>query len=165
MVDSSGVAGEAVALAGAPPIAGIAGDQQASLIGQGCVARGQAKITFGTGGMLDLCLGDTRPAFEMRGEAGCFPIVAWRRAGRITWGAEAFMLTAGQAVEWLRDDLGLIASAAESDALASQCAETGDVFLDAYTLEGKRLITSEIEQRLLRLLQRLSTHGGGEQCD
>ena len=128
VVDSSGVAGEAVALAGAPPIAGIAGDQQASLIGQGCVARGQAKITFGTGGMLDLCLGDTRPAFEMRGEAGCFPIVAWRRADRITWGTEAFMLTAGQAVEWLRDDLGLIATAAGSDAVASQCAETGDVW-------------------------------------
>jgi glycerol kinase len=128
VVDSSGVAGEAVALAGAPPIAGIAGDQQASLIGQGCVAAGQAKITFGTGGMLDLCLGDKRPAFEMRGEAGCFPIVAWRRGGRITWGTEAFMLTAGQAVEWLRDDLGLISSAAESDAVASQCADTGDVW-------------------------------------
>src|SRR5437763_1389600 len=128
VVDSSGVAGEALALPGAPPIAGIAGDQQASLIGQGCVARGQAKITFGTGGMLDLCLGDARPAFEMRGEAGCFPIVAWRRAGRITWGTEAFMLTAGQAVEWLRDDLGLIESAAESDAVASRCADTGDVW-------------------------------------
>src|SRR5438067_1913677 len=56
VVDSSGVAGEASALAGSPPIAGIAGDQQASLIGQGCVQPGQAKITFGTGGMLDLCL-------------------------------------------------------------------------------------------------------------
>src|SRR5438067_8841257 len=128
VVDSSGVAGEALALPGAPPIAGIAGDQQASLIGQGCVNPGQAKITFGTGGMLDLCLGTVRPTFEMRGGAGCFPIVAWQRAGRLTWGVEAFMLTAGQAVEWLRDDLGLIESAAASDAVAASCADTGAVW-------------------------------------
>jgi glycerol kinase len=128
VVDSSGVVGEAVALAGSPPIAGIAGDQQASLIGQGCVRPGQAKITFGTGGMLDLCLGDKRPAFEMRGEAGCFPIVAWRIGGHITWGTEAFMLTAGQAVEWLRDDLGILSSSAESASVAAQCENTGDVW-------------------------------------
>jgi glycerol kinase len=120
--------GEAVALPGSPPIAGIAGDQQASLIGQGCVHPGQAKITFGTGGMLDLCLGDHRPAFEMRGEAGCFPIVAWRIGGHITWGIEAFMLTAGQAVEWLRDDIGLISSSAESADVAAGCDNTGDVW-------------------------------------
>src|SRR5438067_3303046 len=128
VVDSSGVAGEALALPGAPPIAGIAGDQQASLIGQGCVRPGQAKITFGTGGMLDLCLGDSRSAFEMRGEAGTFPIVAWRIGSRITWGIEAFMLTAGQAVEWLRDDIALISSSAESAEVAARCDETGDVW-------------------------------------
>jgi glycerol kinase len=128
VVDSSGVVGKALALAGSPPIAGIAGDQQASLIGQGCVHPGQAKITFGTGGMLDLCLGDRRPSFEMRGEAGTFPIVAWRIGGRITWGIEAFMLTAGQAVEWLRDDLGLVSSSAESAEVAGRCADTGDVW-------------------------------------
>jgi len=128
LVDSSGVVGEAVALDGSPPIAGIAGDQQASLIGQGCVQPGQAKITFGTGGMLDVTLGDRRPAFELRGEAGCFPIVAWRIGGHITWGAEAFMLTAGQAVEWLRDDLGLISSSAESAEVAGRCDNTGDVW-------------------------------------
>jgi glycerol kinase len=92
------------------------------------VRPGQAKITFGTGGMLDLCLGDRRPDFEMRGEAGTFPIVAWRRAGRLTWGIEAFMLTAGQAVEWLRDDLGLISSSAESAEVAARCDDTGDVW-------------------------------------
>ncbi|HEV3352774.1 MAG TPA: FGGY family carbohydrate kinase [Acidimicrobiales bacterium] len=128
VVDSSGVVGEATALAGSPPIAGIAGDQQASLIGQGCVRPGQAKITFGTGGMLDLTLGEQRPAFEMRGEAGCFPIVCWRIGGRITWGIEAFMLTAGQAVEWLRDDIGLISSSAESAEVAARCDNTGDVW-------------------------------------
>ena len=128
IVDSSGVVGEALALPGAPPLAGIAGDQQASLIGQGCTRPGLSKITFGTGGMLDLCVGDTRPPFERRGPGGTFPIVAWRRAGRITWGLEAFMMTAGQAVEWLRDDLGVIASAADSEAVASACTNTGDVW-------------------------------------
>jgi glycerol kinase len=127
IVDSSGVVGPALALDGAPPIAGLAGDQQASLIGQGCTRPGLAKLTFGTGGMLDLCLGE-RPAFERQGPSGTFPIVAWRRNGRTTWGIEAFMLTAGQAVEWLRDDLGVIADAAESEAVAGACASTGDVW-------------------------------------
>ncbi len=128
IVDSSGVVAEAIALPGAPPLAGMAGDQQASLIGQGCTRPGLAKVTFGTGGMLDLCLGGQRPGFEARGDAGTFPIVAWRRGGQLTWGIEAVMLSAGSAVEWLRDDLGLIASAAESDGLAASCADTGDVW-------------------------------------
>ena len=61
IVDSSGLIGSASALPGAPPIAAIAGDQQASLVGQGCVHPGLAKITFGTGGMLDLCTGGAAP--------------------------------------------------------------------------------------------------------
>ena len=128
IVDSSGVVGAATALPGGPPIAGIAGDQQASLIGQGCTRPGLAKMTFGTGGMLDLCLGATRPAFDLRGPQGCFPIVAWRRGGRVMWGVEAFMLTAGQAVEWLRDDLGIIVDAAASEAVAAACDDAGDVW-------------------------------------
>ena len=66
---------------GAPPIAGIAGDQQASLLGQGCIAPGIAKITFGTGGMLDTVVGADRPTFDPRGGHGCFPIVAHRIGG------------------------------------------------------------------------------------
>jgi glycerol kinase len=128
IVDSSGPVGPASALPGAPLIAGIAGDQQASLVGQGCTLPGLAKVTFGTGGMLDLCVGDKRPAFEVRGGGGCFPIVAWRRNGQVHWGIEAVMLSAGTAVEWLRDDLGLIKTSAESDALAATCADTGDVW-------------------------------------
>ena len=128
IVDSSGVVAEATALPGGPPIAGLAGDQQASLVGQGCTRPGLAKVTFGTGGMLDVCLGDKRPTFDVRGEGGCFPIIAWRRAGRVTWGIEAVMLSAGTAVEWLRDDLGIISSAAESDAVAGACDDTGDVW-------------------------------------
>ena len=128
IVDSSGVVAEATALPGGPPIAGLAGDQQASLVGQGCTRPGLAKVTFGTGGMLDVCLGAKRPAFDVRGEGGCFPIIAWRRDGRVTWGIEAVMLSAGTAVEWLRDDLGIIASAKESDEVAAACDDTGDVW-------------------------------------
>jgi glycerol kinase len=128
IVDSSGVMGEASALPGSPPIAGMAGDQQASLIGQGCTRPGMAKMTFGTGGMLDVCLGDKPPAFARKGPSGTFPIVAWRRDGHVTWGLEAFMLTAGQAVEWVRDDLGLISSSAESEEIAGRCRDTGDVW-------------------------------------
>jgi len=127
IADSSGVAGEARALPGAPPIAGIAGDQQASLVGQGCTAPGLAKITFGTGGMLDLCVGPQRPSFARRGPHGTFPIIAWRRHGEITWGIEAVMLTAGQAVEWLRDDLGVLTTAAESAEVAASCTSTDGV--------------------------------------
>jgi glycerol kinase len=129
IVDSTGVVGEATALPGAPVIAGLAGDQQASLVGQGCVTPGLAKITFGTGGMLDVCVGPRRPSFEVRGESGgCFPIVAWRADGVPTWGVEAVMLSAGTNVEWLRDDLGLLSSAEESASVAAACSDTGDVF-------------------------------------
>jgi len=128
IVDSSAVVGHASALPGSPPIAGIAGDQQASLVGQGCMKPGLAKITFGTGGMLDVTVGADRPGFETRGGGGCFPIIAWRRNGTITWGLEAVMLSAGTNVEWLRDDLGLIASTAESEAVAAAVDDTGDVW-------------------------------------
>ncbi len=128
IVDSSGILGPALALDCAPPIAGLAGDQQASLVGQGCTRPGLAKATFGTGGMLDLCAGPTRPPFPVRGEAGCFPIVAWRRGGVDTWGIEAVMLSAGTAVEWLRDDMGMLATAEESDAVAASVPNSGGVW-------------------------------------
>ena len=128
IVDSSGVAGPATRLQGSPPIAGIGGDQQASLIGQSCTTAGQAKATFGTGGMLDQCLGSTRPAQAVRGPAGTIPIIAWRRGGVDTWGIEAIMLSAGTCVEWLRDDLGIIDDAAHSAVVAGACDDTGDVW-------------------------------------
>jgi glycerol kinase len=127
VVDSSGWVAEATALPGAPPITGVLGDQQASLLGQGCVRPGDAKITFGTGGMLDVVLGP-RPEFELRGAAGTFPLVTRRIDGADTWGLEAVILSAGTNVEWLRDDLGIVASAEETDAVAATCADTGDVW-------------------------------------
>ncbi len=132
VVDTTGIVGPATALAGAPPIASMVGDQQASLVGQGCVRAGMAKITFGTGGMLDMHLGDQRPRFETQGEGGCFPIVAWQAGGEVAWGVEAVMLSAGTNVEWLRDDLGIIATAAESHDIASRCdSSDGVVYVPA----------------------------------
>ncbi len=127
VVDSTGVIAPATALEGAPPIAGLAGDQQASLLGQGCTRPGDAKITFGTGGMLDVVVGPERPTFDTRGPEGTFPIVAWGVDGDLTWGLEAIMLSAGTNVEWLRDDLGLIDAVADSDALAASCDTTDGV--------------------------------------
>jgi glycerol kinase len=127
IVDSTGVFGEATALPGSPPLASLVGDQQASLVGQGCVRPGLAKITFGTGGMLDVCTGTTAPSSPRRSEHGTFPIVAWSQAGKRTWGAEAIMLSAGTNVDWLRDDLGIIDTAAHSHDVASQCEHTDGV--------------------------------------
>ena len=127
IVDSSGAIGEASLLDGSPPICGVAGDQQASLIGQGAVEPGRAKVTFGTGGMLDVCVGASRPSFDVRGASGTFPIVAWQVDGRPVWGLEAIMLAAGTNVEWLRDDLGVIESAAESHDVAAACDGTDGV--------------------------------------
>jgi glycerol kinase len=127
VVDSTGVFGEASALPGSPPLAALIGDQQASLVGQGCVRPGLAKITFGTGGMLDVCTGTAAPASARRSPHGTFPIVAWSRDGQRTWGAEAIMLSAGTNVDWLRDDLGIIDTAAHSHEVASRCQHTDGV--------------------------------------
>lgn len=130
LVPSSRAVAEASALQGSPPICGIAGDQQASLIGQGCVRRGDAKATFGTGAFLDVNIGNEPPpfgAFGKSGERGCFPVIAWERDGALTWGVEAIMLSAGAALAWLIDDVGLLSSPAESAEVAGRCSDTGDV--------------------------------------
>jgi glycerol kinase len=126
IVDSSGAIGALTELPGAPLLCGILGDQQASLAGQGCFADGAAKATFGTGAMLDVCLTE-RPGFAVRGEHGCFPIIAWRRQGRTTWGAEAIALSAGSAVDWLVEDLEVLRDPAESAEVAARCSDTGGV--------------------------------------
>lgn len=127
IVASTGVIGEATALPGSPPIAGVLGDQQSSLIGQGCVHPGLAKVTFGTGGMVDVCTGEHRVGADRRTGHGAFPIAAWGDADGITWGLEGILLAAGTNVEWLRDDLGLITTAADSDAIAASVTDTDGV--------------------------------------
>ena len=132
VVDTSGVFGTATALPGAPPLASLVGDQQGSLVGQSCVRPGQAKITFGTGGMLDLCTDRGAPETGHRSPAGTFPIVAWSRGGTVTWGVEAIMLSAGTNVEWLVSDLGILTEPAESHSVAAQCDTTeGVVYVPA----------------------------------
>ncbi|MCB0984202.1 MAG: glycerol kinase [Ilumatobacter sp.] len=132
LVDSSGIIGEATALPGAPPLAALVGDQQGSLVGQSCVRPGQAKITFGTGAMLDMCTDGSPPATGNRSSAGTFPIVAWSRAGRRTWGVEAIMLSAGTNVEWLVSDLGVLSDPAQSHDVAARCATSeGVVYVPA----------------------------------
>ena len=129
IVDSSGHLGEVTALPGGLPLCALVGDQQASLVGQGCTRRGLAKATFGTGGMLDVCLDGTRPERAERSAQGCFPIVAWQAGGRVTWGSEAIMLAAGTAVDWLVEDMQLISGPAESEELAASCEDTGGVVM------------------------------------
>ena len=146
IVDTAGELGPATALPGAPPLCALAGDQQASLVGQGCTRPGLAKATFGTGGMLDQCTGSGEagaPASAARGRAGTFPIAAFRVAGRTTWGVEGVMLSAGTCIQWLRDGLGILASAEESEAVAAGCESSGDVwFVPRSTVWAPRCGTS-----------------------
>ncbi len=132
VVDSVGMCGTASALPGRPPITAIVGDQQASLIGQGCTRPGDAKITFGTGGMLDMCTDAGTPAAAERYAHGTYPLPVWAIDGELTWGVEGIMLSAGTNVEWLRDDLGLIDTSEHSHDVAAQCADAaGVVFVPA----------------------------------
>ena len=103
-------------------IAARVGDQQASLVGQGCISPGATKITFGTGGMLDMVTGSVGPTEARRTPHGTFPIVAYSVAEptrEICWGIEAVMLSAGTNIEWLCDDMGLIESPSHSATLAA----------------------------------------------
>jgi glycerol kinase len=126
IVDTMGDVGVASALPGAPRITALVGDQQASLFGQSCVTRG-AKITFGTGAMLDMVRGPEGPATMNRFPSGCFPVVTHSNEGVVTWGIEGVVLSAGACIEWLRDDLGLINDAAHTESLATSVASTDGV--------------------------------------
>jgi glycerol kinase len=129
VVDTSGVTGIANAIPGKPPITAMVGDQQASMVGQGCTMPGSVKITFGTGAMLDCCTGASRPSFSYMGpNGGTIPIIAWQQNSIPTWGVEAIMLSAGSAINWLIDDMGILNSPDESDMLARQCEDAGDVY-------------------------------------
>jgi glycerol kinase len=126
IVDTMGTLAGAAALAGAPAISALVGDQSASLFGQSCVTRG-AKITFGTGAMLDMVRGTTGPDRMTRFPSGCFPVVARSRDHEITWAIEGIVLSAGACVEWLRDDLGLISDARETETLAESVSSSDGV--------------------------------------
>jgi glycerol kinase len=127
VVDSSGVAAETnPAIFGrAIPIAGIAGDQQAALYGQGCFEAGSAKNTYGTGCFILQHTGD-RPVFSQN---GLLTTVASRIAGKQRFAVEGSVFIAGAAVQWLRDGLGIIKTAADSEALAGSVPDSAGVYV------------------------------------
>ena len=108
------------------PLGGAAGDQQAALFGQACYAPGQAKNTYGTGCFLLLNTGEEAVASER----GLLTTIAWQRGegGPVTYALEGSVFVAGAAIQWLRDGLGIIAHAAESESLAGEVADTGGVY-------------------------------------
>ncbi|HEU5169264.1 MAG TPA: glycerol kinase GlpK [Gemmatimonadales bacterium] len=131
IVRSSGVVGETDRdlLGVALPIAGMAGDQQAALFGQGCVSPGLAKNTYGTGAFLLVYAGERRP----QSAAGLLATAACGPAGEPAYALEGSVFVAGAAVQWLRDGLGLVARAAETEAIARSVADTGGVhFVPAF---------------------------------
>jgi len=123
--DSSEVYGT-TSLFGRPlPIAGIAGDQQAALIGQACFKPGTAKSTYGTGCFLLLNTGDVAVTSANR----LLTTPAYRIGGRITYALEGSIFVAGAAIKWLRDGLKVIASASETAALAARLPYDHGVYL------------------------------------
>jgi glycerol kinase len=132
VVDSCGVVGETQAnVFGAPlPLAAIAGDQQAALFGQACLAEGMAKVTYGTGCFLLMHAGDRpRPSPQ-----GLLATVALQRDGRRTFALEGSVFVGGAAVQWLRDGLGILGEAAEAGPLAARApADDGVFFVPALT--------------------------------
>ncbi|TCP59492.1 glycerol kinase [Tumebacillus sp. BK434] len=107
------------------PIAGIAGDQQAALFGQGCFEKGMAKNTYGTGCFLLMNTGD-RPT---KSEHGLLTTVAWKVGDEVQYALEGSVFIAGAGVQWLRDELRILEDAAESERLAGSVPDAGGVYI------------------------------------
>jgi len=123
---SSEVYGRTRGVEGLPdgiPIAGIAGDQQAALFGQACFETGDAKCTYGTGAFLLMNTGNT----PTRSKNGLVTTIAWRIGDKTTYALEGSAFVAGSAVQWLRDQLKIIRTADEVEALASSVASSDGV--------------------------------------
>jgi glycerol kinase len=127
---SSGILGEVTGDALATfdgvgvPIAGVAGDQQAALFGQACFSPGMSKNTYGTGSFLLLNTGERAPSSRL----GLLTTVAWDFGDTRTYALEGAVFVTGAAVQWLRDGLGIITDAAETEALARSVENTGGVY-------------------------------------
>ncbi|CAB4876288.1 MAG: glycerol kinase GlpK [Actinobacteria bacterium] len=112
------------------PVAGVLADQQAALFGQACFTPGETKATYGTGSFILMNAGRTAPAPV----DGLLSTVAWGIGDRLDYALEGSIFVAGSAVQWLRDGLGLISSAAETEALAKSVDSTDGVhFVPALT--------------------------------
>jgi len=125
VLPSSGVFGYTELFGGSIPIAGIAGDQQAALFGQCCFNKGDVKNTYGTGGFMLMNTGNA-PVFS---ENGLLTTVAWQYGGKVRYALEGSTFVCGAAIQWLRDGLGLIDSAAQSEFLASKVPDNGGVYV------------------------------------
>ena len=123
---SSGAFGETAKehLGVALPILGVAGDQQSALFGQGCWSAGQSKNTYGTGAFLLFNTGSTRPP----GGQGMLTTLACDAEGKPAYALEASIFVAGAAVQWLRDGLGLLAKASETEAMARSLEKNDGVY-------------------------------------
>ncbi len=107
------------------PIAGIAGDQQAALFGQACFSPGMAKNTYGTGCFLLMNTGKT----PVSSSHGLLTTVAWQVGDQVEYALEGSVFVAGSAIQWLRDGLEMIQTAAESETLARTVASTDGVYV------------------------------------
>ena len=123
--DSTGHFGTTTLLGGTLAILGMAGDQQAALIGQACLSPGMVKATYGTGAFILLNVG-MAPVWSTH---RMLTTIAWQRAGIRSYALEGSIFSAGTGVQWLRDGLGLIENAAETGALAAEADSTQDVYL------------------------------------
>ena len=123
--DSAGAFGMTHLLGGVIPVRGIAGDQQAALIGQGCLSPGMVKATYGTGAFVLLHVGRE----PVRSSHRMLATIAWQRRGVREYALEGSIFSAGTGVRWLRDGLGLVDHAAETGELASQSDPAQDVYL------------------------------------
>ncbi len=125
IVDCAGVLGETRTehFGRAIPICGMAGDQQAAAIGQACLAPGNSKATYGTGAFILTHTGKEQRKSRHR----LLSTIAWQLAGERRYALEGSVFVAGSLVKWLRDDLGLIASAAETEELARSVPDSGGV--------------------------------------
>jgi len=125
IVDCAGALGETLAEHfGRPiPVCGMAGDQQAAAIGQACLAPGNSKATYGTGAFILAHSGAQFRASRHR----LLSTVAWQLGGERRYALEGSVFVAGSLVKWLRDDLGLLGSAAETEALARSVPDSGGV--------------------------------------
>jgi glycerol kinase len=127
---SAHVYGETGEFGGSVPVAGIAGDQQAALYGQACHSPGLGKNTYGTGSFVLENAGSTAPDAQ----AGLLTTVAWGVADRVDYALEAAIFVTGAAVQWLRDGLGIIETADETEGLArSLDSNDGVYFVPALT--------------------------------
>lgn len=125
---SSGIFGKTDLLGGSIPVTGVGGDQHAALFGQACFTPGMAKNTYGTGAFLLMNTGQSPPRSEK-----LLTTIAWGLAGdggdEVTYALEGSIFIAGAAVQWLRDELGFFATAAESQALAESVPDSNGVYV------------------------------------